>query len=59
MSLDDTIHSFLGASKLSADIITQEFGKNLNLFFQIKIMCAWAKEKRLRILLVWGKNEFH
>ena len=31
MSLDNTIHSFFGASKLSADIITQEFGKNLNL----------------------------
>lgn len=31
MNLDDTIHSFFGVSKLSADIMTQEFGRNFNL----------------------------
>lgn len=29
--IDKTIHSFMGASKLTADIYTQEYGKNLGL----------------------------
>ncbi len=31
MSIDDCTHSFFGASKLSADIIAQEFGRNYSL----------------------------
>jgi len=31
MSIDNSIHSFFGVSKCSADLITQEFGKNLGL----------------------------
>ena len=31
LSIDDCTHSFFGASKLSADIIAQEFGKNFSL----------------------------
>ena len=31
MSIDSSIHSFFGVSKCSADLITQEFGKNLGL----------------------------
>ena len=30
-SIDNTMHSLFGASKLSADIITQEYGKNFNM----------------------------
>ena len=28
MSLDNSVHSFFGASKCYADLITQEYGKN-------------------------------
>ncbi len=31
LNLDNCIHSFFGASKLSADVMVQEFGKNLGL----------------------------
>ena len=31
MSIDNSVHSFFGVSKCSADLITQEFGKNLGL----------------------------
>jgi len=31
LNLDNCVHSFFGASKLSADIMVQEFGKNLGL----------------------------
>jgi CDP-paratose 2-epimerase len=31
MSIDNSVHSFFGASKTYADLIVQEFGKNLNL----------------------------
>ena len=31
MSIDNCVHSFFGASKLSADLYVQEFGKNYNL----------------------------
>ena len=31
MSIDECTHSFFGSSKLTADIYTQEFGKNLGL----------------------------
>ncbi len=31
MSIDNSVHSFFGVSKSSADLITQEFGKNLGL----------------------------
>ena len=31
MSLDNCVHSFFGVSKTSADLLVQEYGKNLNL----------------------------
>ena len=31
MSLDNCVHSFFGVSKLSADLMVQEFGKNFNM----------------------------
>ena len=31
MSIDSCVHSFFGASKLSADLFVQEYGKNLGL----------------------------
>ena len=31
MSIDNSIHSFFGVSKCSADLLTQEFGKNLGI----------------------------
>ena len=38
VSLDNSIHSFFGASKLYGDIIVQEFGKN----FKLKTVCFRA-----------------
>lgn len=43
--LDNTIHSFMGASKLAADIYVQEYGKNLGL-----------KTTSLRLGCVTGAN---
>ena len=31
MTIDNSVHSFFGVSKCSADLLTQEFGKNLGL----------------------------
>ena len=31
MSIDNSVHSFFGVSKCSADLITQEFGKNIGI----------------------------
>ena len=31
MSIEDCVHSFFGTSKLSADLLVQEYGKNLGL----------------------------
>ena len=31
MSIDDCVHSFFGASKAYADLIVQEYGKNIGL----------------------------
>ena len=35
LSIDSCVHSFFGASKLSADILVQEYGKN----FGLKTVC--------------------
>ncbi len=32
MTIDNSVHSFFGVSKCSADLITQEYGRNLGLF---------------------------
>ena len=31
MTIDNSVHSFFGVSKCSADLITQEFGRNIGL----------------------------
>ena len=31
MTIDNSVHSFFGVSKCSADLITQEFGKNIGM----------------------------
>ena len=31
MTIDNSVHSFFGVSKCAADLLTQEFGKNLGL----------------------------
>ena len=55
MSLDNCTHSFFGASKAYADLIVQEYGKNIGL----KHLVLEQAVSQVRCILVQSFTDFY